>query len=265
MHDQRNIKTLGESLNLCSTLQTQAAACCGCRWLNSFLILNSVSFTETWKDVLQFCYENHSLYVLRESQNFIVELLDKLGGKEPELPKSIMSHIFSPLFTKDSKSNSKIEGSQPQHLTSTLELACSILQVSLTNLSPVMSGTIEQLNLEALVWMLLINLDGENNEEQAGKVSKLLALVYFTSVHREKNGNKIPSTAVKAMEKKIYNMLALHVSRRSVCNFMDTVVQCQLCWHKISEFVSINEQSEGKHFDFDTQLMALQVRISYLM
>lgn len=226
-----------------------------------FLIFSSVSFTETWKDVLQFCYENQSLYVLRESQNFIVELLDKLGEKEPELPKSIMSHIFSPLFTKDSKSNSKIEGTQPQHLTSTLELACSILQASLTNLSPVMSGTIEQLNLEDLVWMLLINLDGDNSEEQAGKVSKLLALIYFTSVHREKDENKIPPKAVKAMEKKIYKMLALHISRRSVYTFMDTVVQCQLCWHKISEFVSINEQSEIKHFDFDTQLMALQVRI----
>ena len=226
-----------------------------------FLIFGSVSFTETWKDVLQFCYKNNSLYVLRESQNFIVELLDKVGEKEPELPKSIMSHIFSPLFAKDSKSNSKTEDSQPQHLTSTLELACSILQASLTNLSPVMSCTIEELNLEALVWMLLINLDGDNYEEQAGKVSKLLALIYFTSVHREKAENKIPQKAVKAMEKKIYNMLALHISRRSVSNFMDTVVQCQLCWHKISEFVSINEQSESKHFDFNTQLMALQVRM----
>jgi hypothetical protein len=201
------------------------------------------------------------LYVLRESQNFIVELLDRLGGKEPELPISIMSHILSPLFTEDSKSNGKIEGSQPQHLTSTLELACSILQASLTNLSPVMSCMIEQLNLEALVWMLLINLDGHNNEEQAGKVSKLLALVYFTSVHRERDDNKIPPAAVKAMEKKIYNLLALHISRRSVTDFMNTVVQCQLHWHKISEFVSVNEQIEIKHFNFDTQLMALQVRI----
>jgi hypothetical protein len=188
-------------------------------------------------------------------------LLDRLGGKEPELPISIMSHIFSPLFTKDSKSNGKIEGSQPQHLTSTLELACSILQASLANLSPVMPGMIEQLNLEALIWMLLINLDGDNNEEQAGKVSKLLALVYFTSVHRETDENKIPQAAVKAMEKKIYNMLALHISRRSVSNFMNTVLQCQLCWHKIAEFVSINEQTEIKHFNFDTQLIALQVRI----
>jgi hypothetical protein len=240
--------------------QTQAAARCGCRWLKPILILGSVCFTETWKDVLQICHENQNLYLLRESQKFIVELLDKLG-EEPDLPKSIMSHIFSPLFTKDSKSNSKIEGSQPQHLTSTMELACSVLQASLINLSPVMSGTVEQLNLEALVWMLLINLDGVDNEEQAGKVSKLLALVYFTSMHRETDENKILPTAVKAMEKKIYNMLALHISRRSVSNFMDTVVQCQLCWHKISQFVSVNEQSESTHFKFDTQLMALQVRI----
>jgi hypothetical protein len=120
---------------------------------------------------------------------------------------------------------------------------------------------IEQLNLEALVWMFLINLDGDNDEEQAGKVSKLLALVYFTSVHREKEENKIPPTAIKAMEKKIYNLLALHISRRSVSNFMNVVVLCQLCWHKISEFVSKNEHSEIKYFNFDTQLMALQVRI----
>lgn len=248
-------------MNLCLTPPTHAAFFCGSGWLNSFLILSSVSFTETWKYVLQFCYENQSLYLLRESQSFIVELPDRLGEKEPELPRSIMSHIFSPLFTKDSKSNSKIEGSQPQRLTSALELACSILQASLTNLSPVMSGTIEQLNLEPVVWMLLINLDADNNEEQEGKVSKLLALIYFTSVQREKDENKIPPTAVKAMEKKIYNMLALHVSRRSVSNFMNTVVQCQLCWHKISEFVTIHEQSEIRHFNFDTQLMALQVRI----
>jgi hypothetical protein len=201
------------------------------------------------------------VYLLRESQKFIVELLDKLRGREPELPKTIMSHIFSPLFSKDSKSNSKIEESEPQHFNSTIELSCSILQASLTNFSPVMSGMIELLNLETLVWMLLINLDGDNNEEQAGKVSKLLALFYFTTVQRETDENKIPPTAAKAMEKKIYNLLALHVSRRSVTNFMDTVVQCQLCWHQISQFVSINEQSESKHFKFDTQLMTLQVRI----
>lgn len=170
-----------------------------------------------------------------------------------------MSHIFCPLLAKDSKANGKVEGPQPQHLISTLELACSILEASLTNLSSAMSYMIEKLNLEAPVWMLLISLDGDNNEEHAGKVSKLLTLVYFTSLHREKAENKIPIKAVKAMEKKIYNMLALHISRKSVTNFMNIVVQCQFCWHKISEFVSLNEQSEIKHFNFDTQLMVFQV------
>lgn len=211
--------------------------------------------------MLKFCHENQSLYVLRESQKFVVELLDRLGGKEPELPTSIMSHIFSPLLAKDSKINGKVEGSEPQHLISTLELACSILEASLTNLSPVVSDMIEKLNLEALVWMLLVNLDGDHNEEYAGKVSKLLTFIYFTSVYREKEENKILPTAVKAMEKKIFNLLALHVSRRSIRNFMNIVVQCQVCWHKISEFVSVNEQSEIKHFNFDTQLIVFQVRI----
>jgi hypothetical protein len=201
------------------------------------------------------------MYVLRESQMFIVALLDRLGGKDPELPISIMSHIFCPLLAKDCKTNGKVEGSQSQHLISTLELACSILEASITNLSSVMSNVIEKLNLEALVWMLLVSLDGSNDEEHAGKVSKLLTFIYFTSVHREKDENKIPPTAVKAMEKKIFNMLALHVSRGSVTNFTNIVVQCQLCWHKISEFVSINEKSEIKHFNFDTQLMVFQVRI----
>lgn len=200
------------------------------------------------------------MYVVRESQKFIVELLDKLGGKEAELLLSIMSHILCPLFAKDSKANGIVDGSQLQHLISTLELACSILEASLTSLSPVMSNMMDKFNLEALVWMLLISLDGDN-EEHAGKVSKLLTLIYFTSVHREKAGDKIPATAVKAMEKKIYNLLALHISKKSITNFMNIVVQCQVYWHKISEFVSINEQSEIKHFNFDTQLMVFQVRI----
>jgi hypothetical protein len=211
--------------------------------------------------VLKFCHENQSLYVLRESQKFVVELLDRLGGKAPELPTSIMSHIFCPLLAKDSKINGKVEGPEPQHLISTLELACSILEASLTNLSPVMSNMIEKLNLEARVWMLLVNLDGDSNDEHAGKVSKLLTFVYFTSVYREKEENKIPLTAVKAMEKKIFNLLVLHVSRRRITNFMDTVVQCQVCWHKISKFVSVNEQTEIKHFNFDTQLIVFQVII----
>jgi hypothetical protein len=172
-----------------------------------------------------------------------------------------MSHIFCPLLAKDSKINGKVEGSEPQDLISTLELACSILEASLTNLSPVMSSMIEKVKLEALVWMLLVNLDGDNNEGHAGKVSKLLIFIYFTSVYREKEDNKIPLTAVKAMEKKIFNLLALHISRRSVTNFMNAVVQCQVCWHKISNFVSVNEQTEIKHFNFDTQLIVFQVRI----
>lgn len=211
--------------------------------------------------MLKFCHENQSLYVLRESQKFVVKLLDRLGGKAPELPTGIMSHIFCPLLAKDSKINGKVEGSEPQHLISTLELACSILEASLNNLSPIMSDMIEKLNLEARVWMLLVTLDGDNNEEHAGKVSRLLILAYFTSVYREKEDNKIPLTAVRAMEKKIFNLLALHVSRRSTTNFMNIVIQCQVCWHKISKFVSVNEQTEIKHFNFDTQLIVFQVRI----
>ncbi|XP_069697444.1 BRCA1-associated ATM activator 1 [Periplaneta americana] len=223
----------------------------GCKWIIR---------TDTWKDVLQFCYENQSIYVLRESQKFVVELLNRLGGVDSELPTNIMSEIFSPFLSKDT-TNGKVslESSQHQHFMLNLELACTIFEASLANASPVMSNVIQNLNLEPLMWLLLVSLVGDNNEEHAGKISKLLTLIYFTSTLREMEENKIPYSAVKAMEKKIYNMLALHVSRRSVPNFMKLVVQCQFCWHKISEFVSVTEESGIKHFNFDTQLMVFQL------
>ncbi|KAJ4441109.1 hypothetical protein ANN_10959 [Periplaneta americana] len=224
-----------------------------------------VAVNNTWKDVLQFCYENQSIYVLRESQKFVVELLNRLGGVDSELPTNIMSEIFSPFLSKDT-TNGKVslESSQHQHFMLNLELACTIFEASLANASPVMSNVIQNLNLEPLMWLLLVSLVGDNNEEHAGKISKLLTLIYFTSTLREMEENKIPYSAVKAMEKKIYNMLALHVSRRSVPNFMKLVVQCQFCWHKISEFVSVTEESGIKHFNFDTQLMVFQSTLNDL-
>ena len=94
---------------------------------------------------------------------------------------------------------------------------------------------------------------------QAGKVSRLLTFLYFAGLERDLQDNKIPYMTFKAVEKKIYNLLALHISRKSVVNFMNVIVQCQFCWNKISESVSTNNQSGTKHFNFDTQLIVFQV------
>ncbi|PSN40477.1 hypothetical protein C0J52_11616 [Blattella germanica] len=170
-----------------------------------------------------------------------VELLDRLGT-DLELAGKIVAHVFDPV-TKTKQENA-------------IELACNILDASLGNASPVMARAIHKESLECAVWLCLM---GEEDETKGGKISKLLVLVYFAVLERDPNDDKIPYSAIKAMEKKLYNLLALHVSRRSVTNFMNIVVQCQFCWSKIFEAVSNCDQSGAKHFNFDTQFIVFQL------
>ena len=97
------------------------------------------------------------MYILRETQNFIVELLDRVGGKDLELAGQIMQHVFAPLLA-----------SQKENM---MELACSILETSLTSSTPVIAQVILKQNLESQMWMLLVSLNEDSNEVQTAFVS----------------------------------------------------------------------------------------------
>ena len=128
------------------------------QFITELYVVVDFFFLETWKVILQLCYENQSMYILRESQNFVVELLDRLGDKDLELAGNIMQHVFRPLLTS--------------HQENTMELACNILERSLTSASSAVAQVIHKQNLESSVWMLLVSLDGdEKNETQTGFVS----------------------------------------------------------------------------------------------
>ena len=128
------------------------------QFITELYVVVDFFFLETWKVILQLCYENQSMYILRESQNFVVELLDRLGDKDLELAGNIMQHVFRPLLTS--------------HQENTMELACNILERSLTSTSSAVAQVIHKQNLESSVWMLLVSLDGdEKNETQTGFVS----------------------------------------------------------------------------------------------
>ncbi|KAJ9580213.1 hypothetical protein L9F63_004156, partial [Diploptera punctata] len=210
------------------------------------------------KTILQlFVREARVLYILRESQKFLVELLDRLGDEDLDLAGNIMPPKCVSISRCSPLNKDNMRELSCQHSLRPRSSSFSLPVISHRDLHSLTCERIQCPKINQLLWMDL-NIE-KYNEMIAGKVSRLLTFLYFAGLERDASDNKIPYMTVKAMEKKIYNLLALHISRKSVINFMSVTVQCQFCWNKIYKSVSTDNQSGAKHFNFDTQLIVFQV------
>lgn len=214
-----------------------------------------------WRDAVKFCNKNSSIYVTRESQKIIAILLNNLQDndnvavilKEALDPLIFYKHLVAGNI-KDTKKNNQI--------LSAVAMACCIVETLIMNdNTTVPRAILENFQIESHLWEML-NILKEN--ECIEHVSKLLCLIFFLSFKHKNCINSMTVSSTKDLETNILNLLSFLVNKKNLKCALKVIVKCQLNWHKMKENFKTDSEPLVKQYEFENQLLALQVSITFL-
>lgn len=211
-----------------------------------------------WKDVINFCLTDSSIYVAREGQKFITSLFSDLlkdGTPGVAVAEEILRSAMTPVLIGKNSLTIDMKSKQDKMLPS-LGILCYVFEASVDVKSlAVLCGFINKYSLETVAWSLL---NGSLDNIFVGQVSKFLALLYFVLFkYKASSSGHITLEHVKEIDASIVNLLSVLFAKGFVRNALKIIVQSHFQWHEFNKIIQIDP--EARKHEFENQLLALLV------
>ncbi|XP_047107452.1 uncharacterized protein LOC124776482 [Schistocerca piceifrons] len=211
-----------------------------------------------WKDVINFCLSDASIYVAREGQKFVADLFSNLlkdGTPGVAAVEEIMRYAMNPVLIGRNSFAVDVKSKQDKMLPS-IGIMCYVFETSMDvrNLA-VLCGIINKYSLETVAWSLL---NGSLDNIFVAQVSRFLALLYFVLFkYKASSSGHITLEHVKEIDASIVNLLSALFAKGFVRNALKIIVQSHFQWHEFIKIIQIDP--EARKHEFENQLLALQV------
>lgn len=218
---------------------------------------------DNWADILQYCFENQTIYITRDGCNFMYDLLSKFITIHPEFCHLIVKQILNRLdnFNDNIRCPEIDDIKIAKEFIPTLKLITFILEKSFLSdieneFNKIPKIFIENYNLEDTLWkLLIISRDGD----LLFNISKPLFITIFHLIDKDKMKNEgICCSVLKEFARKFFKIFNTLINKRSAVNILKLCQLGHIYWGKIVEFVPTQEGKENPIF-FENQLIIFQI------
>lgn len=222
-----------------------------------------------WQFLIEYCNQDHTLYVVREARHLLYEMLYKFDvkTKDAKVVKEILSEVFQPIMENvyDSHNESiviNVDDYELQHkLSSTLALISFILQQTLESEEKTSIAQIckTEYNIDITVWKLT---EISHNENFIRKILETLSSFYFAKlVHDKWTGDQIPADNFNELCVSIFNQMKFCVSRNYCVTFLNVAEINHKLWKKLQLHNRVPKEVfiENELVRFEHQLITFQL------
>ncbi|XP_067615452.1 uncharacterized protein [Eurosta solidaginis] len=223
-----------------------------------------------WQFIIEYCNQDHTLYVVREARHLLYDILYKydVKTKDTTVVKEVLEEITKPLTENVFEVNNErimvnVEDHELQHkLSATLDLLSFVFQQTLeskekTNIVNICQ--VEQ-NIELTAWKLV---DMYYNEDFILKVLSTLSSYYFAKfLHDKWNGDEqqqIDSNNFNELGIAVYNQMKFCIERNYCVNFLRIAEINHKLWKKLGTRVPKQVYIENELVRFESQLIIFQL------
>lgn len=226
---------------------------------------------KVWQFLIEYCNQDHTLYVVREARHLLYEILYKFDvkTKDADVVKEILKEILKPVNENVYDNHNEnivisVDDHELQHkLSSTLELISFILQQTLeseekTNIANYCKTEHE---IEMMIWKLT---EMAHNENFLRKIMAVLSSYYFAILLYDKcNGDQIPPDSFNELGVAIFNQMKFCVSKHYCVSFLKIAEINHKLWKKLGTRVPKEVFIENESVRFENQLITFQLMPLY--
>lgn len=223
-----------------------------------------------WTDVLVFCLTNPTIYIIRDSSNFMYRLLEKAAEYDEQFLNNVIKKVMQPLMMDELNSVVDIndEGFK-EKLTPTLRLIIFIMEQYCMNECTQKSNDLiptlflRNYHLEQIVssYMMIAK-----NKDLIFELETVTILIYFGDLCAEAKEPTFQVEQVKALGMKIFKLIASDISKNYHLNVIKMCHLCYRYWNIIKpRFPTQIGGSQGCPVIFENQITILQLLPIFLI
>ncbi|XP_053969942.1 uncharacterized protein LOC128871850 [Anastrepha ludens] len=222
---------------------------------------------KVWQFLIEYCNQDHTLYVVREARHLLYEILYKFDVKTKDavVVKEILKEILKPLNENVFDSHNEsimvcVDDHELQHkLSSTLELISFIFEQTLVSeeKSNIAKYCKLEYDIDITVWKLS---DMSHNEYFIRKMLTTLSSYYFAILMYDKcSGDQIPRDGFNELGVSIFNQMKFCVARNYCVSFLKIAEINHKLWKKLGTRVPKEVFIENELVRFENQLITFQL------
>lgn len=234
--------------------------------------LQWIKTTKAWKIVLDYCQRNHTIYVVRDSKNFLNEIMTKFLDfmSHEEHYEEMLSDIFNPIFEVmdlwDEKKVVAVDDEEFQReISPTLELVKEVLFASIFkntgNLKRLHIYLVDKNKFETVMWKM--STMTQDNQFLL-KILKILVLyngmMMIVAMPPDKIIGEAHANNLKKFALYLVNILKYSLCRGSSQNMFHLVELSNSLWILTTKYFGLNPECDSNvQLKFEDQLVALQL------
>ncbi|XP_004535612.1 uncharacterized protein LOC101453722 [Ceratitis capitata] len=226
-----------------------------------------------WQFLIEYCNQDHTVYVVREARHLLYEMLYKFDVKtnDEKLVKEILKEILKPILENvyDSHKDTiliNVDDYELQHkLSSSLSLFSFILQQTLD--SEEKSNIAEYCKVEHDIEITLWKLTETSHDEHfMSKILSTLSSFFYARLVNEKwNGCQISPECFTDLCVSIFNEMKICISRNYCVTFLKVAEVNHKLWRKLGNRVPKDIYIQNELVRFENQLITFQILPLYML
>lgn len=226
----------------------------------TYWLINSKS----WQLVIEYCVENQTVYVVRESQSFITNFLFKITSilHDDELSTEIIMQIVAPLrdaiIIVDGTVN--VDSSDTQRMVNPrIDLVCHILEHCVR--SETKNNTTQQLlNKTIDLHLILWRLTGLTKDQMFFRnIMRALVLINVAEFTDKLLDNSATTLNHNQFGLNFFNQMKFCLVQRSPLTLLACAQQYHLLWASLGKRVPEEIELETNKIKFENQIIVLQM------
>ncbi len=217
----------------------------------------------SWKLIIEYCMENQTIYVVRESQEFLKELLFKVASviHDEELCIAILTEITAPLSKSVIIENANVcvDGDNLQRtVRPTLDLICHIMDSLIK--SDVKTCIPHHISTTCNVKMDCLRLtDMTKNEMFFKKIMHTHVYLAFAQLTDKLVENSATSLDYNVFGLHFFNIMNSCINFKSAVSVLSTAKLYHVLWIALGKRVPEEIQLENHKIKFENQIIVLQL------
>lgn len=214
-----------------------------------------------WKFLINYCYKNHTIYVVRESKAVLFDLLYNFSVKLPdekmciEILGEILKPITENVFTDTVNVVVVNDTDTEQKIGPALDLISYIFEKTLScdEKTSIVHICEEHFQLELNIWKVG---GASTNTNFMEKVLKALSTLNFARLIYEKwTVGKIADVDFNIFGVSFFNIMKCCVTRRAYDNFLRMAEYNHILWKKLGSRAPDQIMIETERIEFENQLI----------